>query len=170
VSISGLSTAGTSSAIAEVYPALWSRGFADEGRTADQHDAFSIAAWLARADRDGMLTAFLKPDLLPRERALAEVEGWILGVSGFEHTGNHRSVIVRARDKRTSERKTTQLGYKNANNQTVLRATNELGNDHNQRVYVLHCGVCGHEYGANGSDIWQRRCPSCQGGIRGLAY
>ena len=28
------------SAIAEVYPALWSRGFANEGRTADQHDAF----------------------------------------------------------------------------------------------------------------------------------
>ena len=41
------------SAIAEVYPALWSRGFANEGRTGDQHDAFSIAAWLSRADRDG---------------------------------------------------------------------------------------------------------------------
>ncbi|WP_065754175.1 hypothetical protein [Bradyrhizobium paxllaeri] len=37
------------SAIAEVYPALWSRGFANnEGRTGDQHDAFSIAAWLSR--------------------------------------------------------------------------------------------------------------------------
>jgi hypothetical protein len=28
------------SAIAEVYPSLWRRGFALEGRTADQHDAF----------------------------------------------------------------------------------------------------------------------------------
>jgi hypothetical protein len=27
------------SAIAEVYPALWSRRFAREGRGADQHDA-----------------------------------------------------------------------------------------------------------------------------------
>jgi len=43
------------SAIAEVYPALWSRGFASEGRTGDQHDAFSIAAWLSRADRDSSL-------------------------------------------------------------------------------------------------------------------
>ena len=49
------------SAIAEVYPALWSRGFANEGRTGDQHDAFSIAAWLSRAYRDGSLTAFLNP-------------------------------------------------------------------------------------------------------------
>ena len=69
------------SAIAEVYPALWSRGFANEGRTGDQHDAFSIAAWLSRADRDGSLAAFLNPDLSPSERTLAEVEGWILGVA-----------------------------------------------------------------------------------------
>jgi hypothetical protein len=32
--------------VAEVYPALWSCGFAREGRTGDQHDAYSIAAWL----------------------------------------------------------------------------------------------------------------------------
>ena len=69
------------SAIAEVYPALWSRGFAREGRTGDQHDAFCIAAWLSRADRDGSLAAFLKPDLTPPERTLAQVEGWILGAA-----------------------------------------------------------------------------------------
>jgi hypothetical protein len=71
------------SAIAEVYPALWSRGFANEGRTGDQHDAFSIAAWLSYADRDGSLAAFLNPDLSPRERVVAQVEGWILGVPGL---------------------------------------------------------------------------------------
>jgi hypothetical protein len=75
------------SAIAEVYPALWSRGFANEGRTGDQHDAFSIAAWLSRADRDGSLAALLDPDLSPPERALAQVEGWILGVPGLIRTG-----------------------------------------------------------------------------------
>lgn len=69
------------SAIAEVYPALWSRNFVNEGRTSDQHDAFSIAAWLSSADRDGTLAALLKPDLSPPERALAQVEGWILGVT-----------------------------------------------------------------------------------------
>ena len=46
------------SAIAEVYPALWNATFANEGRTGDQHDAFSIAAWLSRADHDGSLAAF----------------------------------------------------------------------------------------------------------------
>jgi hypothetical protein len=68
------------SAIAEVYPSLWRRGFAPEGRTGDQHDAFCIAAWLARADRGGTLTGFLKSGLSPAERAAAKVEGWILGV------------------------------------------------------------------------------------------
>lgn len=69
------------SAIAEVYPALWSRRFAREGRNPDQHDAYSIAVWLYRADRDGSLATFLKPDLTPPERAVAQVEGWILGVA-----------------------------------------------------------------------------------------
>jgi hypothetical protein len=41
--------------------------------------AYSIAAWLYRADQDGSLGAFLKPDLTPPERAVAQVEGWILG-------------------------------------------------------------------------------------------
>jgi len=70
------------SGIAEVYPALWSRGFAREDRTGDQHDAFSIAAWLSIADRDGRLAAVLNPGLTAAERSVAQVEGWILGVGG----------------------------------------------------------------------------------------
>jgi hypothetical protein len=70
------------SAITEVYPALWSRGFAREDRTGDQHDAFSIAAWLSIADRDGRLAAVLNPGLTAAERSVAQVEGWILGVGG----------------------------------------------------------------------------------------
>ncbi len=69
------------SAIAEVYPALWSRGFAREGRTSDQHDAYSIAARLFRADRDGSLAGFLDPSLTAPARTQARVEGWILGVA-----------------------------------------------------------------------------------------
>lgn len=70
------------SAIAEVYPALWSRGFTREDRIGDQHDAFSIAAWLSIADRDGRLAAVLNPGLIAAERSVAQVEGWILGVGG----------------------------------------------------------------------------------------
>jgi hypothetical protein len=68
------------SAVVEVYPALWSRRFAREDRDGDQHDAYSVAAWLRRSDLDGSLTAFLEPALTPPERAVAQVEGWILGV------------------------------------------------------------------------------------------
>ncbi|MFZ5678016.1 MAG: hypothetical protein ACOZAM_34040 [Pseudomonadota bacterium] len=79
-----------SSAIAEVRPAMWSRCFASDGRSRDQHNAFSIAAWLARADDDGQLAAFLRPDLSPAERLRAQLEGWILGVSGSIHIYNGR--------------------------------------------------------------------------------
>ena len=71
------------SAIAEVYPALWSRNFAREDGTGDQHDAYSIAAWLSHADRDGSLAGFLKPNLTAFENSMARVEGWILGVPGL---------------------------------------------------------------------------------------
>ena len=66
--------------------------------------------------------------------------------------------------------KTTKAGYVNKNGQEVLRVTNLPGNDHNQVVYVLRCGSCGHCYGANGSDIWQRKCPTCGGGAAELAF
>jgi Zn finger protein HypA/HybF involved in hydrogenase expression len=63
---------------------------------------------------------------------------------------------------------TTELGFENRNGQVVVRHTDLEGNDHNQYVYVLRCNHCGQEYGANGSDIWLRRCPNCQGGAEGL--
>jgi hypothetical protein len=68
------------SMIAEVYPSLWSRTFAREGRTVDQHDAYSVAAWMRRSDLDGTLAGFLDPSLTPTERTVAQIEGWILGI------------------------------------------------------------------------------------------
>ena len=67
--------------VAEVYPSLWSRNFAREERNGDQHDAYSAAAWMRGADLDGSLAAFLNPSLATPERAVAQVEGWILGVA-----------------------------------------------------------------------------------------
>jgi hypothetical protein len=67
-------------AIVEVYPSLWSRGIAREDRTADQHDAYAVASWMREADNDGGLASFLEPQLPSEERAVADVEGWILGV------------------------------------------------------------------------------------------
>ena len=65
---------------------------------------------------------------------------------------------------------TTEPGYVNRNGQRVVRETGLPGTDHLQFVYVLRCRACGAEYGANGSDIYQRRCPSCQDGASGLPY
>jgi hypothetical protein len=73
------------SVIVEVYPRLWSRSFENEGRTADQQDAYSVARWLSLADHRGTLMGFLNPALPLSERAVAEVEGWILGVAGSPH-------------------------------------------------------------------------------------
>jgi hypothetical protein len=68
------------SAVVEVYPSLWRHIFAREQRNADQHDAYSAAAWMRRADLDGSLPNFLRPSLTPAELTVAEIEGWILGV------------------------------------------------------------------------------------------
>jgi hypothetical protein len=56
--------------VVEVYPSR-------EERNGDQHDAYSAAAWMRRADLDGSLAAFFSPSLATPERAVAEVEGWI---------------------------------------------------------------------------------------------
>lgn len=69
-----------------------------------------------------------------------------------------------------ANRATTVPGYRNRNGQIVVRPTGLHGNDHLQRIYVLRCEKCQVEYGANGSDIFQRRCPSCDGGRAGLDF
>jgi len=68
------------SAIVEVYPALWRCGFRREARTADQHDAYSVAAWMRDADINGSLRRCFDPILDREERAASSIEGWILGV------------------------------------------------------------------------------------------
>jgi transcriptional regulator with XRE-family HTH domain len=69
-----------STVIAEVYPALWNRIFYREGRTSDQHEAYTIAEWFRCADEDGSLKKFFTPELALHEFKVAEIEGWILGV------------------------------------------------------------------------------------------
>ncbi len=135
------------SAIAEAYPALWSRNFAVEDRTPDQHDAFSIAAWLSHADRNDRLAACLNPDLTPPERAVAQVEGWILGVPG----------LIRANDKTigripnpTSPRTFIRQGSKHVmpesekiHHQEILTATIRKYLKPGQKVLLLTAEECG---------------------------
>jgi hypothetical protein len=133
---------------------------------------------MSRADRNGSLPAFLNPNLTASERALATLEGWILGVvepaSKVAQTENSKAnrpmTSARYREKMPMATRTTDPGYTNRNGQIVLRKTSERGNDHNQFVYVLGCTRCHHEYGSNGSDIFQRRCPACGGGVPALFH
>ena len=58
----------------------------------------------------------------------------------------------------------TVPGYINKNNQQNMGGTGQEGTDHGQKLYQMKCLKCGFEYKANGTDIWQRKCPKCQGG------
>jgi hypothetical protein len=69
------------SAVVEIYPSLWMRRFANNGeRNGHQHAAYAATSWLQRADANGSLQGFLNPPLDEKERGVAQIEGWILGV------------------------------------------------------------------------------------------
>jgi hypothetical protein len=59
---------------------LWNRTFPQENRNSHQQDAFSSAEWMRRADANGSLAKFFRPELNSKERTLAEIEGWMLGL------------------------------------------------------------------------------------------
>jgi hypothetical protein len=65
---------------------------------------------------------------------------------------------------------TTRPGYVNRNSQVVIRNTHLPGTDRGHTVYQMACVICGRVYGAYGSDIYERKCPNCQGGSAGLGY
>ncbi|GEM_PF-1229625 len=71
---------------------------------------------------------------------------------------------------RSGNRKTTQIGYVNANRQACHGTLGVFGTDHRQYSYRMECMRCGFIYGANGSEIKGRRCPNCQKGAPGIRY
>lgn len=73
---------------------------------------------------------------------------------------------------RSGSGKTTQVGYINRNNQKCCGHRGLEGNDHNQFAYQMQClesSKC-PRYGCNGSDVFQRKCPTCQGGEPGIPF
>jgi len=58
------------------------------------------------------------------------------------------------------------IGNRNRNGQITICETPWPGNAHNAKICVLECDDCKFRYGVNGSDIWQRKCPNCQDGLR----
>lgn len=68
--------------------------------------------------------------------------------------------------------KTVQIGYVNDNGQVCLGTRGRPGNSDGQKSYKMQCSRCGcrHVYGANGFDIFERKCPKCQNGAPGLEF
>ena len=67
---------------------------------------------------------------------------------------------------------TTRIGFINRNNQRCAGTRRVPGNDHVQFAYRMEClqPGCGEVYGANGTDIFQRKCPRCQAGAAGIDF
>lgn len=58
---------------------------------------------------------------------------------------------------------TTEKGFVNSNNQRNNGRTDKPGTDFGQWFYDMECLDCGHRYYANGSNIYEKKCPLCQG-------
>lgn len=88
------------------------------------------------------------------------------GHPGFVYRNwrNAAEEILKQNKAGSKKMKTTEVGYINRNGQINLGRTDERGTDHGQWFYKMECQKCGHIYKANGTDIWRRKCPKCQGG------
>lgn len=91
-------------------------------------------------------------------------KGLKLNVSRVKKEDANEDDAVNGVDEKHSNLKSTEKGYVNKNNQKNLGKTDKEGTDNNQYFYEMECLNCGHKCYANGTDIWQRKCPACQNG------
>jgi hypothetical protein len=68
------------SVIVEIFPSIFRKRYPRRYRTPDKHDAMCAAQWLKDMDTRGGLSTYFNPPLTAKERAIAMLEGWILGV------------------------------------------------------------------------------------------
>ena len=108
---------------------------------------------------------------LPQGELLAPKRRPFVGAVNRTDQGIKSPTAPPQRSSRSGHRRGTtgQTGYVNRNEQEVVLATGFPDTDHGQSVYVLRGGRCGHEYGSNGSDNFQRKCPECQDGAPGAS-
>jgi hypothetical protein len=124
--------------------------------------------WASIRDSAVVLDQFARSlELLTEDTLRARLDE--IGLAGDAVTAH----IVKARNIREMNKGgswelVTALGYRNEEGQVVVARTIRTGGDPEQRVFVLRCTVCGHEYGTYGSEIPHRCCPNCQDGPPGL--
>jgi putative restriction endonuclease len=61
-----------------------------------------------------------------------------------------------------------QPGDINPHDQQLLRLTDERGSERHARIWILKCNRCLNVYGAKSTDAFERKCPKCQQGAKGL--
>lgn len=90
--------------------------------------------------------------------------------NAIRQTDNSTSDVSIKQNKKTGFHKeevatmsTTEVGYINKNNQRNNGRTDIPGTDFGQWFYDMECLECGHKYHANGSNIYEKKCPNCQG-------
>lgn len=55
-----------------------------------------------------------------------------------------------------------EIGEQNKNKQILMRKTPQKSTTHPfALIWVMRCSRCNHEYGCNGCDAHERRCPQC---------
>ena len=68
------------SVIVEIFPSIFRKRYPRRYKTPDEHDATCVAQWLKDMDTRGRLSTYFNPPLNDKEREIAKLEGWILGV------------------------------------------------------------------------------------------
>lgn len=130
--------------------------------------AASPSQWRSPMTFAEQMDRFVKSlELLTEDSLRTRLQG--MGCGEDTLTGH----IVRARNIRQMSKggsweHVTMLGYRNDDGQVVVAKTARSDTSLEQRVFVIRCSVCGHEYGTYGSEIPHRCCPNCQDGPPGL--
>ena len=61
-------------------------------------------------------------------------------------------------------------GFVNKNGQVVLYKTEQRNGVQPKMAYKLGCSKCGQVYATRDPDVFERKCPACQGGEPGMSF
>ena len=60
------------------------------------------------------------------------------------------------------------VGGINRNGQRLVMKTTVKGTSGRAYAWLMRCNACSHEYYANSTEAFQRKCPNCQKGRVGI--
>ena len=134
------------------------------------HFARAMVRTSTTEERLGEMAEYLK-GCLGLNEADTRVELAKRGLSQTEidnRIHNARRMLTLVGDETFVFERITSIGYANRDGQEVVRKTRQTG-PMGQRVFVMRCRVCGHEYGVYGFNTDICHCPECQDGLPGVS-